>query len=118
MMAEMIIEEEHPSFFERLRTHFHRPEEAAPRYERKILDGRIERFLDENFNNYIEEYNLVTELDTRTYEERYETLAGRVKSLLEFSHDIDAEVTNLEQRVKILQAKTTAAGTGKKVVTK
>lgn len=56
-MSEMMIEEEQPTFFERLRTHFQRGEEEAPRYERKILDGRIERFLDENFNNYIEEYN-------------------------------------------------------------
>ena len=117
-MAEMVIEEEQPSFFERLRAHFHKGEEEAPRYERKILDGRIERFLDENFNNYVEEYNLVTELDLRTYEERYEELAGRVKSLTEFTHDIDAEVSDLERRLKAVQAKAKEAGKAKKIVTK
>ena len=117
-MAEMVIEEEQPSFFERLRAHFHKGEEEAPRYERKIMDGRIERFLDENFNNYIEEYGLVTELDIRTYEERYDELVGRVKSLTEFSQDLDAEVTDLERRMKAIQAKAKETEKAKKIVAK
>jgi prefoldin subunit 5 len=46
------------------------------------------------------------------YEERYDTLMGRVKSLIDFTQDIDAEVANLEQRLQKVkkQAKSRSKG--------
>lgn len=102
-MTEVTTQEinETPGFFERIREFFHREEVVEePIYHRKLLDGRIERYLDENFRDYITEYNLVTEADINAYEARFEVLTVNVGGLTEFTKDIDANVTSLERRVK------------------
>lgn len=92
---------ENSHFWDRIRDFFHKEEVVeTPVYHRKLLDGRIERFLDENFEDYIAEYNLVTEADINANEARFEVLKVNVGAMLEFSRDIDAKTTDLERRVK------------------
>ena len=94
--------EEKPPFFARIKNLFSKqtakPEEA--RYKRRFFDGRIERYLDENFNNYIDEFGLVTRVDTLEYEEKYDSLVQRITSLKTFVNGSDAELSSLERRLK------------------
>ena len=98
-MTEDMIEEEKPSLSTRIKKFLHITSEADEGYKRKMLDGRIERYMDENFNNYIDEYGLVREIDLRKYEERYDMLVGRIAKLKEFVAEADAELGNLEHRL-------------------
>ncbi len=96
--------ESKPPFFARIKNLFSKqsadskPEEA--RYKRRFFDGRIERYLDENFNNYIDEFGLVTRVDTLEYEEKYDSLVQRITSLKTFVNGSDAELSSLERRLK------------------
>lgn len=101
---EEVIEEEKPTFMSKLRNLFKVETEADTGYKRKLLDGRIERYLDENFDNYIDEYGLVREIDLRKYEERYEALVEDVSDLKEFVVSADAEVGNFEHRLRNIEA--------------
>ena len=92
---------ENPHFWDKIKDMFHKEEVVeTPVYHRKLLDGRIERYMDENFEDYIAEYSLVTEADINASESRFEVLKVNVGALLEFSRDIDAKTTDLERRVK------------------
>jgi hypothetical protein len=114
-MSTNAVVDETPGFFERIREFFHKEEVVeAPTYHRKLLDGRIERYLDENFQDYIAEYNLVTETDINAYEARFEVLSVNVGGLSEFTKDIEAKVSDLERRVKKINS--TASSKGKKSV--
>lgn len=94
------------SFWDRVRKFFHREEyELEPQYHRRLLDGRIERFLDENFDDYVAEYGLVTKMDIEGYETRYKTLENKVNSFENFTLDMDAKFTDMERRVKKIQTK-------------
>ena len=105
-MAELEEQEQEmegkPPFFARIKNLFAKqtakPEEA--RYKRRFFDGRIERYLDENFNNYIDEFGLVTRVDTLEYEEKYDGLVQRITSLKTFVNGTDAEISSLERRLK------------------
>lgn len=108
---EKIIEEqgenmdEKPPFFSRVKKLFSKNSsnikvEEKFQYKRRFLDGRIERYLDENFNNYIEEFGLVTRLDTATYEEKYDSLVQRISNLKNFVQNGDAELSSLERRLQ------------------
>ena len=96
--------ESKPPFFARIKNLFSKqsadskPEEA--RYKRRFFDGRIERYLDENFNNYIDEFGLVTRVDTLEYEEKYDSLVQRITSLKTYDNGSDAELSSLERRLK------------------
>lgn len=105
-MAEIMEEqdqlEERPPFMARIKKMFSKedpvPEEA--RYKRRFMDGRIERYLDENFNNYIDEFGLVTRIDTMEYEEKYDILVQRINNLKTFVTSTDAELSSMERRLK------------------
>lgn len=72
-------------------------EEKTPTYNRRLFDGRIEKYLDQNLDSYISEYGIVTELDLQGYENRYEKLTGRVKSMKEYILDSDAILGQMEK---------------------
>ncbi len=98
--------EEKPPFFARVKKLFSKekvaPEEAH--YKRRFFDGRIERYLDENFNNYIEEFGLVTRVDTLEYEEKYDILVQRITNLKTFINTADADISSLERKLKTVKA--------------
>jgi hypothetical protein len=72
-------------------------EEEEPTYKRKLLDGRIEKYLDQNFSSYIKEYGILDGLDLESYEIRYERLTGRVSSIKEYMIEADADITRMEK---------------------
>ncbi len=91
---------EEAGFVGRIKNFFHREHEEveAPAYRRKLLDGRIERYLDENFDDYITEYRLVTESKLNEYEARCDILEQNVDTLSGFVRDADADISALERR--------------------
>ncbi len=102
------VKDEKPPFFSRVKkllsrsssTNTDQEAEKEYHYKRRFLDGRIERYLDENFNNYIEEFGLVTRLDTLEYEERHDILAQRISNLKNYMQTSDAEIASLERRLE------------------
>jgi hypothetical protein len=99
MADEYMEEEEKRGFFSRLfgRKKEEEETEEAPHYNRRLFDGRIEKYLDHNLDSYIAEYGIVTELDLQGYENRYDKLTGRVKSIKEFILDSDAILGQMEK---------------------
>ena len=79
-------------------------EEPEPaHYKRKILDGRIEKYLDQNMDAYINEYGILTRLDIEGYENRYTTLTGRIASVKEFILSADAKISGMERDIVHIQ---------------
>ena len=78
-------------------------EEEAPRYKRKLLDGRIEKYLDQNMNAYIQEYGILTGLDIEAYEIRYSNLTSRIHSIREYMMDADAQISAMEKEISQVQ---------------
>lgn len=74
-------------------------------YRRHVLDRRIETYLDHHFDEYLEDYNVITGVDLEMYKERYDTVQQDVKNLRQFSLDMDAQVSDLEKRVKKVRKK-------------
>ena len=72
-------------------------EPEAPKYKRKLLDGRIEKYLDQNMDSYIKEYGIVTSLDLESYEVRYGQLTGRVAGMKEYQLSAEARISALER---------------------
>mgnify|MGYP001025395004 FL=1 len=101
MAAEVVDEQEEKSgFFSWLKSKFSKEEEEeeeTPQYERKLLDGRIEKYLDQNFDSYIKEYGILDGLDLESYESRYKKMTGRVSSMKEFVVEADANLSHLEK---------------------
>ncbi|MFO8051581.1 MAG: hypothetical protein R6V01_07785 [Thermoplasmatota archaeon] len=98
-MEEDIQEEEKAGFFSRIKNIFSKnedEEEKAPQYSRKLLDGRIEKYLDRHLDSYIDEYQIVTQLDLDAYESRYDQLTGRVSGMKEYMITADAVVSSME----------------------
>lgn len=74
-------------------------------YKRHVLDSRIEKYLDHHFDEYLEEYDVITGVDLEMIEDRYSTVQFDVKNLRQFSLDIDAAVSHLEKRVETVKKK-------------
>lgn len=104
MTEEMEVEK--PSFFMRIKAYLAgtEKEKEEATYQRKLLDSRMEKYLDRHANEYIEEFGLVTSVDIQVYEDRYENMTSRISSLQEFSRTSDAELTDLERRVVAIKA--------------
>ncbi|UCH88698.1 MAG: hypothetical protein JSV49_10670 [Thermoplasmata archaeon] len=100
------MEAERPSFFARIKAYLSGAEKEKDEatYQRKLLDGRIEKYLDRHANEYIEEFGLVTSVDLQVYEERCEDLTMRLESLQEFAKTSDAELSDLERRVTAIKS--------------
>ena len=98
-----VREMENESTFERVKRIFSLGEredaEEEERYKRRLLDSRIEKYLDEHFDEYIEDYGLVTKQHLTTYEKRATGLEERLSSLTTYTRDVDAAVSDLESRV-------------------
>jgi hypothetical protein len=77
------------------------PEPAT--YKRKLLDGRIEKYLDQNMDAYINEYGILTGLDLEGYENRYSLLTGRISSVKEFMLSADARISDMERDIDHIQ---------------
>ena len=107
-MEEMIDEEsENKGFLEWLRSKFRRSEEdkgeEKPAYKRRLLDGRVEKFLDQNFNSYVQEYGIVTGLDIESYEERYASLTGGIAAMNEYMLEADSSIGAMENDMKAIR---------------
>ena len=103
---EEVVQEERKGFFARIRDVFssHKDEEEGEsveefHYKRRLFDGRIEKYLDQNLDAYISEYGIVTGLDLEVYEERYSRLTGRISIMSENMADMDAKVSVLEKEL-------------------
>jgi len=107
------MEAEKPSFFARIKAYLSGAEkegEGDETYQRKLLDSRIEKYLDHHAAQYVTEFGLVTSLDLQAYDERYEDMTVRIKSLQDFARDADADVSSLENRMVAIKT----ASKGKK----
>ncbi len=100
-------QEEKKGFMDWLRSVFHREEEERteepPKYKRKLLDGRIEKYLDQNMDAYIEEYGIVTGLDIESYELRYSNLTSRIAGVKEYMIDADAQISSMEKEISAVE---------------
>jgi hypothetical protein len=108
MPEEIIEEQEKKGFFTWLKEKFSRKEEEeeqeeAPQYKRRLFDGRIEKYLDQNLDAYISEYGIVTGLDLEVYEERYGRLTGRISVMSEYMSDADVKVSVMEKELAQVQ---------------
>ena len=102
--------EEKKGFFEWIRSKFHsgdgEEEIEIPHYKRRLLDGRIEKYLDQNFNSYIQEYGIVNGLDLESYEERYQDLTGRISDTKEYMLESDATISSMEKELQLIKKET------------
>ena len=106
-MEDMTNEEENRGFWDWLKSKFQRgreePEEEEPVYKRRLLDGRVEKFLDQNFNSYVQEYGIITGLDVESYEERYEGLTGRIQAMNEYMLEADSSIGAMENDLRSIR---------------
>ncbi|MDG6225415.1 MAG: hypothetical protein QCI82_07870 [Candidatus Thermoplasmatota archaeon] len=95
-------EEEKIGFFAKIKSWFKKDkdEDVQAEYKRKLMDRKIERFLDSNFDSFIAEYGLVREIDIARYDERHGILSSKLKVLNDFVKEADADISNLEIRVE------------------
>jgi len=98
------MEEQKPGFFSRIKSFFHKEKtEEEQTYKRKMMDKKIERFLDNHFESFIAEYGMVREIDLVGYDERHGTLSDKLKVLNDFVKGADAEIGSIEIRVEHLK---------------
>ncbi|HIH01111.1 TPA: hypothetical protein HA259_03390 [Thermoplasmata archaeon] len=111
MTAEITITEaeEGPSIWDTLRAMFATGSEYADfseekvEYQRKMLDYRIEAYLDAHFNEYILDFGLLDEAALEVRNEHLVTLEGRSDGLIHFIRDMDTDLSDLEGRVDTLE---------------
>lgn len=105
MIEEEIIQEEKISLMDRLRGLFSSKKDEGEEteeefhYKRRLFDGRIEKYLDQNLDAYISEYGIITGLDLEVYEERYTRLTGRMANMSDDMADMDAKISVLEKEI-------------------
>jgi len=108
MVEENIEEQEKKGFFSWLKSKFSSKEEEGeekedPVYKRRLLDGRIEKYLDQNFDSYIQEYSMVTGLDLESFEVRYTELTQKITSMNEYMLQADADIGALENDINAVK---------------
>jgi len=111
MMAEEYVEEEtgKKGFLAWIRSVFggnkdeEEKEPEPPHYKRRLLDGRIEKYLDQNMSAYINEYGILTGLDLEAYEMRYGQLTGRISNMKDFMLTSDARISDMERDINLIQ---------------
>ena len=69
------------------------------RYQPRLLDSRIEKYLDRHFDEYIKDYGLVTKQRLTAYDKKANDLEESLSSLVAYTRDADAAVTDLERRM-------------------
>ena len=104
---EMQMQEEKPSFSQRVKGYLFKTEQGEKEtYDRKLFDSKIEKYLDHHASEYIDEYGLITSIDLKVYDERYDEISANVDGLMDFTQDADTDITNLEKRVETLKSVT------------
>jgi len=68
-------------------------------YERNVLDRRIEKYLDQHFDEYIEEFGLVRKLDLEVYEEQMDYIVDSIRDVDDFQKDTEADLASLKRRL-------------------
>ncbi len=74
-------------------------------YERNILDRRIEKYLDDHFDEYIEEFGLVRELELEIYESRYDSLLTDIDEIKDFQDEIETELISLRRKLDKIESR-------------
>ena len=111
MTAEMNVSEgeEGASIWDSLRAIFSTGSEYADlsedkvEYQRKMLDNRVEAYLDAHFNEYILDFGLLDEAALEVRNEHLVTLEGRSDGLIYFIQDVDKDLSDLETRIDALE---------------
>lgn len=99
-MDEDVEQEQKHGFFAKIKSWFHKAPEGNETYKRKMMDKKVERYLDSNFDSFIEEYGLIRSMDLLVYEERHDNLSGKLKVLNDFVKNANADISNLSIRVE------------------
>jgi len=100
-MAEVIYKD---NILDSLKRRFEREEVVIePTYERSFLDKKIERFLDEKFGEYIDEFGIITDEKLRNYDQNLQSFEKKVDALTEFIKNADRDIKDLEKRVEELK---------------
>lgn len=68
-------------------------------YNRHLMDKRVEKYLDKHFDEYIEEFGLLKEVDLTVYEEKVDQCEKDVEELKDFQKDMKDEVDVLQKRL-------------------
>ncbi|MFW5952787.1 MAG: hypothetical protein ACOCSJ_01350 [Candidatus Natronoplasma sp.] len=72
-------------------------------YDRRLFDRSLEKYLDQHFDEYIEEFGLVRELHLEIYESKYENCLMEVNDIEDFQKDIKAELESLSRRLNKIE---------------
>jgi len=72
-------------------------------YDRRLFDRRLEKYLDQHFDEYIEEFGLVRELHLEIYESKFRDCLNDVNDLEDFQKDIRAELDSLNRRLERIE---------------
>nr|AGF93340.1 hypothetical protein FLSS-23_0005 [uncultured organism] len=72
-------------------------------YERNILDGRIEKYLDRHLDEYIEEFGLIRELHLEIYNDKVDSMVDDIDEIKEFQKDMEAEVSDFKRRLDSIE---------------
>lgn len=71
-------------------------------YRRKLLDYRIENFLDTHFSDYVQDFGILDEPALEIRNERVSGLEIRSLDIKAFIDSADADLKNLEDRVNAM----------------
>lgn len=109
---EMIVNDETSSIWSTLREVFSTwkeyggVSEEAIQYRRKLLDYRIEAFLDKNFSDYVQEFGVLDEPGLDMRHERVAIVEAKLEGLSHFVKEANEDLTDLEGRVDVLEKAT------------
>ncbi len=72
-------------------------------YRRRLTDRRIEKYLDENFEKYVENFGLVRELELKILEKKTDHCEKELSKIAEFQSDVEAELEVLNRKLEKVQ---------------
>jgi len=101
-------EEEQEGLMDRFKGFFYNEDyelETETGYRRKYGDRGIEKYLDSHFDEYLEDYDVVTGLDLEYLEQRFNNVKIDTQMLRQFTLDADALIADLERRVSVVIGK-------------
>lgn len=81
--------------------------ETESGYRRRYGDRGIEKYLDSHFDEYLDDYSVVTGLDLESLEQRFNNVKVDTQMLRQFTLDADALIADLERRIVAVKGKAT-----------
>lgn len=78
-------------------------DEETLRYERRIWDDRIERFLDSSLPDYLREFGVLDEIALHVRDERLANASLRSHELVTFVKYLDDEIALQEERLSAVE---------------